>query len=151
MPKLTARDIMTKDVKTISEEMTLAEAGEVLVTNGISGAPVVDNQGKLVGMLSEADLMDEKKRKAVIPRMALFGLWVVPDKLVQEAYKEGFYITVRDVMSKNVVTAEEDTPVGELVALMVEKRINRIPIVRDGKLVGIVTRHDILRAMMMSE
>lgn len=145
--QLTARDIMTRDVKTITENAPLKEAVEILTANKISGMPVLDEKGTLVGIISEADLMNKEKRRAVLPHMALFGLFVVPERLLKEAYEEGFALKVRDVMTTNVVTAEEDTPVEELADIMVRKRINRIPIMKDGQLVGIVTRNDVLRGL----
>lgn len=147
MTELKARDVMTKRVKTLDEEMTLREAAEFLASHKISGAPVVDSEGNLVGLVSEADLMDEKKRKAAIPRLALYGLFTIPEELLEESYKEGFAMRVRDVMTTKVLTATPETSVEELADVMLRKKINRVPILHDGKLVGIVTRHDILRGL----
>ena len=148
MAERTARDIMTTDVKLVKQDAKLAEVAEYLIKNGIGGAPVVNADGALVGIVSETDLLDEKKRDAVIPRLGLFGLWVVPDESLKAAYKEGFYVTARDLMTERVVTAAEDTPVDELARMMLSKKINRIPIVTDGRIVGIVTRQDLLKGML---
>jgi len=138
---------MTCDVKTVPAGATLREVAEILISHNISGAPVVDDEGRLVGIISESDLLDERKRQSAIPRMALFGLFIVPEKLLKEAYQEGQTLHVRDVMSRNVLTATEDTPLEHLADLMVRRRINRIPIVREGDLIGIVTREDVLRGL----
>ncbi|MCC6445110.1 MAG: CBS domain-containing protein [Armatimonadetes bacterium] len=147
MPAKTARDIMNREVLTIDENATLHEVAETLSLHHISGAPVVDKSGRVVGIISESDVIDEKKRKSAIPHLALFGLYAVPEKLLEEAYSEGLALRAMNVMSRDVLTADEETPISELAAMMVRKRINRIPILRDGKLVGIVTREDILRGL----
>jgi CBS domain-containing protein len=138
---------MTSPVHTVRPQATLEEAAELLATHHISGLPVVDDAGRLLGMVSEADLIDPEKRRAAIPRTALFGLFPIPDEALLSAFDGGRDLPVRDVMTKNVVTATEETPVVELATLMVGHRINRIPILRDGRVVGIVTRADLVRAL----
>lgn len=148
MPEMVAADVMSRDVKTVNEQNTLQEAAELLAGHGISGMPVVNSKGKLVGMISEADLMNPEKRKAAIPRVSLFGLWPVSEGVLENAYRQGFSLKVHDLMSRNPVTATEDTTVSELAATMLKKQVNRIPILRDGEMVGIVTRHDVLKGML---
>lgn len=147
MLSIEASGIMTKKVKTVSEDTTIREAAELMVRNKISGLPVLDSRGVLVGMVSEADLLNDEKRLAAIPRMALYGLHVIPQELLEKSYNEGFSLKVKDVMTHKVITASPDTPVEEIADTMLKKRINRVPILKDGKLVGIVTRNDILRAI----
>lgn len=150
MPKLKAKDIMTKDVKTISLQSTLREAAELLASQGISGAPVLDETGQVVGILSESDILNQGKRYKALPRMALWGLRPIPEDFLREAYQEGLALRVESIMSRHVITAEEETPVEELSRLMVSRRINRIPILRGKTLVGIVTREDLLRGFLES-
>jgi CBS domain-containing protein len=145
MEKLTASDIMNRDVKTVTDDTTLTEVAGLLIANDISGLPVVDKNNTIVGMISEADLMDEKRRRSAIPKLALFGLYTVSEKLLEESYQEGCSLEARDMMTKRVITASPDTPIENLAEIMVRKRINRIPIIDEGKLVGIVSRADILR------
>ena len=145
--ELTARDVMTKDVVTIPETASLREAAHILVEHRISGAPVVDESGNVVGMLSEADILDEKKREAALPRVALFGVSIVPEDSLRRAYEEGMSLQVKDVMTKRVISVEEDTPLKEIARLMVRHKVNRFPVVKERKLVGIVARDDILRAL----
>ena len=148
MSPLTAKDIMTQDVKTVSSEATLHEVAELFVEHHIGGAPVVDPAtGELVGIVTEADLMNEKKRHAAIPRTALFGFALVAEERWRAAYDEGFALRAQDVMTRGVVTAAEDTPLAELSDLMVRRRINRVPVVRENRVVGIVTRGDVLRGL----
>lgn len=147
MADLTARDVMTAVVYTVGPEMSLGEIAEILSAQGISGVPVVEADGKVIGIVSEADLIDEHKRDAAIPRVALYGLFPIPDDVLAKAYDGGRKLKARDVMTKRVITETEDRSVHELADLFVKHRINRVPILRDGKLVGIVTRGDLVRAM----
>lgn len=156
MAAIRAQDIMTADVKTVAEESSLRDIAELLAENSISGAPVVDRAGKLVGIVTEADLLDrekitsaERKRVSGMPRTALFGFWVVPEGLLKDAYKDSLTLKARDVMTRDVITADVDATVDQLADLMVKKRVNRIPILREGELVGIVSRHDVLDGMRL--
>lgn len=144
MAEVTAKDIMVTDVITIHENAKLSDVVELLVANNISGVPVVDTDGNLVGIVSEADLIDQNKREWAIPRLALFGIWKVPDRMLDDSYKEGCKLEARNVMTRKVITAKEETTLKELAHIMLSKHINRIPIMRDDKLVGIVSRTSIL-------
>lgn len=151
MPRIVAKDIMTSDVKAVGERTPIKEVAELLAENSISGAPVVDESGRLIGMVTEADLINmgklEKKLESALPRTALFGLWVVPERLLEDARHHSLKLTAKDVMTHPVITAGEDATVQELADLIVKNKINRIPILKDGQLAGIVTRHDILLGM----
>jgi CBS domain-containing protein len=147
MDRLTARDVMTTEVHVARADTPLEEIAQLLATHHISGVPVVENDGRVIGMVSEADLIDEDKRSARIPRTALYGFFPVPEDVLKEAYRGGQHLTAGDVMTKKVALATEDTPVSKLADLMIARRINRVPIHRDGKLVGIVSRADIVRAL----
>jgi CBS domain-containing protein len=147
MDRPTARDVMTTEVCAVRADTPLEEIAQLLATHHISGVPVVENDGRVIGMLSEADLIDEEKRAARIPRTALYGFFPVPEDVLKEVYHGGKHLTAGDMMTKKVATATEDTPVSKLADLMITRRINRVPILRDGKLVGIVSRADLLRAL----
>jgi CBS domain-containing protein len=138
---------MTTEVHTVREDTSLEEIGRLLAAHRISGAPVVDDEGRVVGMVSEADLIDEHKRDAHIPRFALYGVFTLPEDVLKKAFDSGKKLKARDVMTKRVATSTEDRPVHELADTMVRRHINRVPILRDGKLVGIVSRGDLVRAM----
>jgi CBS domain-containing protein len=145
MAERTAKDVMTAQVHTVSAETSLEEVVQLLASHHISGVPVVDEQGGLLGVVTEADLIDEHKREARIPRAALFGFFPLPEDVLRDAARRGKSMTAGDLMSRKVITASEETPVHGLADLMVKQRINRVPIVRDGRLVGIVTRSDLVR------
>ena len=144
----TVAEIMTRDVLTISEEATLREAAVLLTERHISGAPVVNAQGELVGVLSESDLLNDNKKREALPRVTAFGVFIAPEESVRRIYHEGANLEVRTIMTTSVLTVTEDTPVQEASRLLLGKKINRLPVLdAEGKLVGIITREDILRAI----
>jgi CBS domain-containing protein len=147
MDKLTARDVMTAEVYSVRADTPLGDVAQLLAVRHISGVPVIDEREQVIGIVSEADLIDEEKRQTQIPRTALFGFFPVPDDVLQDTYRRGMELKARDVMTKRVYTASEETPLPELAEMMLTGRINRVPVVREGRLVGIVSRGDIVRAL----
>lgn len=121
---LLARDLMVSRVKTVKPDDMVHDAVRLLVAHGISGAPVVDDTGQLVGMLSEKDCIQALMR-AVVERL--------PSS------------KVKDVMSRQVVTIPPETHLLTVAHLFLTKSLRRIPVVRDGKLVGQISRHDLLK------
>jgi len=142
--RLRARDVMTTPVYTVRPETPVPEVACLLVERHISGAPVVDETGRLVGIVTEADLLPKEAGPAGLPLTALLGPEAPPE--VREHLRRYRGRVAREVMTREVVTATEDTPVQQLAALMLRKQVNRIPIVRGERVVGIVTRNDVLRA-----
>jgi CBS domain-containing protein len=115
-----ASDIMTRKVATIRPEASAQEAAQLLDEKRISGAPVVDADSKIIGIITEADIISKVNRDG---------------------------LRVADIMSHNVITIGEETPVSEIAALLTERKIKRVPVVCEGKLVGIVSRADIVHAV----
>lgn len=144
---LLARDIMTADVVSVGPEATLHEIAEALAENRISGVPVVDDEMRVIGIVSERDLIDEDRRRVKLPRTLLYGVLRIPDDVLAAAYDEGNTLKAEAVMTKRVITYPDDVPAREVAVTMIQRKINRIPITRDGKLVGIVSRADVLRAI----
>jgi CBS domain-containing protein len=147
MLKAVASEIMTRDVITVREDDTIETAMCLMARNNISGLPVVDENDRLVGIITETDVLLKDKIKVPYPRMALFGLFTVPDDLLENAYRDARGLLVGDVMKKKVVFFYEEDSVNDIAETMVEHKINRVPIVRGGKVVGIISRADIVRAM----
>ena len=141
-----AADIMTTRVLTIRSDATVAEAIRLMLQNRISGLPVVDKSGALAGMVTEGDFMrrTEVGTERHRPRWLEFVLG--PHRLADE-YVHTHGRKVGDVMTKEVVTADPDTAVEEVVRLMERRRIKRVPIVRGEKLLGIVSRANLLHAL----
>jgi CBS domain-containing protein len=149
-PGKTASMVMTHDVVSIPAEATLQEVAMLLTTRHISGAPVVDENGDMIGIISEADLLSETRRRAGLPQGAAFGIFFLPQETVERIYHHGATLLAREVMTSPVLTVNEDTPLAEVIQLMVNEHINRIPVLRGTKVVGIITRSDLLRALFMS-
>jgi len=115
-----ASDIMTHHVHTIGPDASILEAARLLSQKRISGLPVVNGVGNMIGMLTEADI-------------------------ISKAHREG--LKVSDIMSTEIIAVTEETPVSEIALLLTEHRIKRVPVVRNGKLTGIVSRADIVHAV----
>lgn len=146
-----ARDIMTRELVIARPDMGIEEVAGLLLRHGISGLPVVDAAGRLVGMVTEADLL---ARTAELDLPAFFPLlggviWLEHPRRFEEQLRKATATRVEDVMSREVLTVDEDTPVREIATLMVKKEINRVPVVRGGRPVGIVAREDIVRAVSL--
>lgn len=139
------KEIMIKKVITVSPEMTCQEIAKLLFTKKISGAPVVDNKGKLIGIVSEKDIF-----RAFYPSYQEFYERPVDhidfDKLESEAINKAKK-KVAEVMTKELITVSPDTPILKIGALMIARGIHRVPVVDKEKLVGIVTRRDIYRSI----
>ena len=145
-----AKDVMTSEVVCVGVKESVFDAAELLLGAGISAAPVVDDKGAVVGVVSEADLI----RRAEIETTAKKSWWGrLLDSEVSAAHD--FIVAntrrVSDVMTRDVVTASEDATLGELVGLMERHGIKRIPIVRGRALLGVVSRSDLLRALLSRE
>src|SRR5713226_7379182 len=108
-----ASDIMTRDVCTIPPEASVKDAASLLSQKRISGAPVIDDKGKMIGILTEADIISKVDREG---------------------------LKVREIMSRNITAVTEETPVDEIALIMSERKIKRVPVMRNDKLVGIVSR-----------
>ena len=115
-----AREIMTRNVYTISPEASVQEVAQLLSRKSISGVPVIDKDGKIIGIVTEADIIGKVNRVGMC---------------------------VADIMSPEIIFVTEETRVGEIAMLLVERNIKRVPVMRDGTLVGIVCRADIVHAV----
>lgn len=141
-----AADIMVTDVITVSPDTPVAEAADVLLRNRISGVPVVDANDHILGIVSEGDLMRRIEAHTERRRSWWLEMFVSGDTLASE-YVKSHGRKVADIMTRNVVTARETSPLSEIADLLERHRVKRLPIVRDGKLVGIISRANLLQAM----
>ncbi len=116
-----ANDIMTKKVITVSPTASVKDLAKTLTKNKISGTPVADKNGKLLGIVSRTDVVGKRGEK------------------------------VKDIMSKHIISVNEEIPVEEIANLFTTHKINRVPVLRGKKLVGIVSRADIVRAIAMGQ
>lgn len=140
------KDVMTRDVATVTGETAVEEVAKLLLKRHVSAVPVVDDAGAVLGLVSEGDLM----RRVADPEKPRRSWWLelFSDPRGSAAdYVKTHGRTAADVMTANPVTVTEDTTVGEVARLLETKRIKRAPVLRDGKLVGIVSRANLVQAL----
>lgn len=141
-----ARDVMASPVITVKPNSSVREVAKTLLENRISAAPVVDDSGKLVGMISEGDLMHRSEAGTERQRSWWLRLMAGDDVLAAD-YVKAHGHKVADVMTRNVITATLDTPLDEIAVLLEMNSIKRVPIVKDDQLVGIVSRANLVQAV----
>ena len=154
-----AADVMTRDVVTLSPEMTLERAAELFVQRGISGAPVVDAGGRLVGILSETDILRTLQRIAeellgkrylanrVHSLDLLAFLGERNHQAVEDVYRRLRQSKVGDAMKTHVRSVKPTDSLETVAAAMIEHDVNRLPVVDAGRVVGIITRADLARVL----
>lgn len=136
------RDVMTMEVATVRPTDPLKEVARLLTRHNISGVPVVDAEGAVVGVVSEADILVKERGTAEETR-AFFRFRKADDPTVQAKLAAE---TAADAMTGPAIVIGPERPVSVAAKLMLERRVNRLPVVTDGQLVGIVTRADLIRA-----
>jgi CBS-domain-containing membrane protein len=144
-----AMDVMTTDVITVDENTTVQALATLLAERGISGAPVTDASGRLVGIVSEGDLLHRAEIGTARRHRERRRSWWLDDFASKAArdYIKSHAQTVRDIMTRDVVSVSEETDLGEVASLLEAKRVKRVPVMRDGKIVGIISRANLVRAL----
>jgi len=141
-----ASDVMVREVVTVTADTDVAEAIRILAARDISALPVVDGEERLVGIISEADLLHRVEIGTEKHRPWLLESLTAAATLAEE-FAKSHGKKVGEIMTTDVVSASEDTPLGEIASLLERKRIKRVPILRDGKVVGIVSRTNLIQAL----
>lgn len=144
-----AADLMTRDVLTVTPDMPVGEVAQIILDYKVTSLPVVDGEGRLVGIVSEGDLIRCAKAKREAHRSWWLTLMTGTALGQADMLGQGTRL-VEDVMSRDVLLASEDERLPQLIELLSRQRIKRLPIVKDGKLVGIVSRVDVLRHLAAS-
>lgn len=139
-----ARDVMVAPVHTVKPSSLVKEAAQLLLQHRISAAPVVDEHGKLVGIITEGDLLHRSETGTERQRWLRAFL---DSRVLAADYVKAHARKVGDVMTRKVVTASPETPLAEIATLLERNSIKRIPIVKDGRLVGIVSRANLVQAV----
>ncbi len=141
------REIMTKDVSVVKPDMDLREFAELLIKKDISGTPVVDN-GKLAGIALEEGLILQDK-KVHLPTFVyiLSGVFAIGEKKFETEMKKMASLTVSGIMEENMTVLSPETAVEEVATMIIEKGIHYFPVVENDKLVGVITKKDIVRAI----
>lgn len=145
---LKAKDIMTVDVITVKPETTVEELARLLIEHKISGVPVVDDNDQMIGVVTENDLIKKNARLHIPTIIRLFDAYFLlnSDK-VEDDIKKMVAGTVDEICNKDIVSLTEETTLEEIATIMSEKNIHLLPVLRDGAVVGIVGKADIVKSM----
>lgn len=145
-----AKDVMTRKVIAVKPGTSVKEIAKVLYKKKISGVPVVDEENNLLGIVSETDLILKASGPHLPAHIQILGgiIYLETPHTMEEELKKVLAFTAGNLMTGDVITVGPEDEVKKLADIMVKENVNRIPVVENKKLVGIVTRHDLLKAMM---
>jgi len=146
---LNASDIMTTDVITVKKETSLKELAKILGKHHINGVPVVDDDGALLGIICESDLIRKDKKLHIPTVVTLFDavFYLESPKSIQKEFQRVSATTVEDLYTKKPITVDEKTPIDEIATLMTEKKVYTIPVMDGDRLVGIIGKADLIRTI----
>ncbi len=150
---LQARDIMTREVVTVTPETSIDDLSKILENRNIGGVPVVAADGRLVGIITQSDLVERVRQLELPPAINILDLHIflqIPSHQLRKLEKM-LGTTVADVMTPKPVTVNLDTPVSEIAALMAKQQVHTLPVMEGGKLVGIIGKMDLVRALAKGE
>ena len=150
---LKAGDIMTRKVISVSPETEVTKAAKILLDNSVNGMPVVDSEGRLVGIICQSDLIAQQKQ---LPLPSVFTILdgVIPlfsQKNLESEARKIIATTVSDAMTPDPVTISPESSLEEIAKLMVDKKLHTLPVIKQGKLIGIVGKEDVLRTLFSDE
>ena len=147
---LKVKDIMTRDLITVSPEMEITHAAKLLLEKRISGVPVVDGEGKMVGILCQSDLITQQKRFPIPSVFTLLDgiISLTSMKHIEKEAQKISATTVAHAMTPNPFTVTPEMSIEEVATIMVDKKFHTLPVVDKEKLVGIVGKEDILKTLM---
>ncbi len=146
---ITAKDIMTRSVVTVTPDTSIEELASLLVKYQISGVPVVDESGNLYGIVTENDLISQNKRLH-IPTVVSFldaAIYLESSRKFEQEVKRLTATRAGDICNRKVLTIAEDTSLIDIATIMTEKKVHLLPVVRNGKLTGIVGKRDLVKAV----
>ncbi|BCZ84998.1 CBS domain-containing protein [Paraburkholderia terrae] len=141
-----ALDVMTTTVLSVTPEMTVRDAAKMMTEQRISAAPVIDAKGKLVGMVSEGDLM-RRVELGTQKRRRSWWLDLLATGLDAEEYVKSHGRLVEDIMTRDVISVDDTTPLTEIASVLEGEGIKRVPVLRQGEVVGIVSRANLVQAL----
>lgn len=145
---LKAKDIMSREVVSIRPEATVEELARLLIQHKISGVPVLGSEGELVGIVTERDLISQNKRLHIPTVIRLFDAYfVLGSGRTEDEIKKMVAVSVGEICTRKVITVGEETTLQEVATIMSEKNVHTLPVLRDGSVVGIIGKADLVRAM----
>jgi CBS domain-containing protein len=143
-----AKDIMTRDVITVKQDTTLEELARILMKYQINGTPVVDDNGNLKGIVTENDLISKNSRLHIPTILRLFDAFIpLGTSRLEVEIKKMAASTVGEICTRDVITIDDETSVEDIATIMTEKKIHLLPVLKEGKLVGILGKKDIIKGI----
>jgi CBS domain-containing protein len=144
---LKAKNIMTKDVIKVEPSTTVEELARILTDKKISGAPVVDDSGKLIGIVTENDLISKNSRLHIPTILRLFDAYIpLGTSRLEIGIRKMAASTVGEICTKEVVTVDDEASLEYIATLMTEKKIHLLPVMKEGNMVGIIGKKDVLKS-----
>jgi CBS domain-containing protein len=147
---LTAKDIMTRDVISVQNDTSVADLARLLTENNISGAPVLDASGQVIGIVTESDLIDGSKKLHIPTVLTILDsfLYLESPAKMEEEMKKIAATKVVDICSSLITTIPPDMPLDEIATIMAEKNIHTLPVLDNNKLVGVIGKKDIIKTLI---
>jgi CBS domain-containing protein len=143
------KELMVSPVITVKSNNTLEHVAKIMIKNRIGCLPVVDNEGKMLGIITEAEFTAEKSTfpfsRVNAPK--LFGKWMLKEN-IEDMYKSAKTMKAEEIMNTSYVYVDKDDSIFDLLNTMIDNNVFRMPILKDGKPVGIITRHDLLKLII---
>lgn len=150
---ITARDLMTTQLTVLDPDMDFVTAVKILLDNHFNGAPVVNAEGKLVGILCQSDLVAQHKKLPVPTLITLLDSFIrlTSSKQLEKQASKIAALTVGEAMTTDPVTVKPDTTIDTIAALMVDSNLHTLPVLEDGQLVGIIGKEDVLKTLLTDD
>jgi CBS-domain-containing membrane protein len=145
---LKAKDIMTRDVITVKPTTSIEDLARLLMKHQINGTPVVDDNGNLKGVVTENDLISKNSRLHIPTIFRLFDAFIpLGASRLEVEIKKMAAFAVGDICTRDMITVDDETSVEEIATIMTEKKIHLLPVLKEGKLIGIIGKKDLIRGM----
>ena len=145
----TAREIMTRNVVTVKKDQPISDLSKLFIENHFNGVPVLDDAGKVIGVVTQSNLIEQNKNLHIPTVIALFDavLFLESEKKFESDVKKLTGSKIEDIYHKNPITVYPDTELNEITTIMAEKDVHTLPVLENDKLVGIIGKKDVIRAM----
>jgi len=147
---LNAGDIMTTEVITVKKDTPLKDLAKILYNHNINGVPVVDDDGSLIGIICESDLIRKDKKLHIPTVVTIFDgvFYLESPKKIEKEFKRISATTVEDLYTKKTVTVDEKTPLNEIATIMTQKKVYTIPVMDGDRMVGVIGKADLIRTLV---
>ena len=145
----TAQDIMTRNVVTVNKDQPISDLSKLFIENHFNGVPVLDDAGKVLGVVTQGDLIEQNKNLHIPTVIALFDavLFLDSEKKFESDVKKLTGSKIDDIYHKNLITVSLDTDLSEITTLMAENDVHTLPVLDGNKLVGIIGKKDVIRSL----